>query len=87
LQGGSAVYRGGVAGQGSGEGRGYEAAQVFKVKIINSHAGEEVEVDVPDDRCACAQIKSIHATQISSPATVSANQLWAFATIVLLPSS
>lgn len=50
VQGGSAVYRGGVAGQGSGEGPGLQNAQVFKVRITNHYAEEEVEVEVPEDR-------------------------------------
>lgn len=50
MQGGSAVYRGGVAGQGSGEGPGVQSAQVFKVRITNHYADEEVEVEVPEDR-------------------------------------
>ncbi|KAI3438375.1 hypothetical protein D9Q98_000807 [Chlorella vulgaris] len=50
LVGGSAVYRGGVAGQRSGEGPGRADAQSFKVKIINHYAEQEVEVEVPEDR-------------------------------------
>jgi ferredoxin len=54
-QGGSAVYRGGVAGQRSGEGPGRADAQSFKVKIINHYAEQEVEVEVPEDRCGSGQ--------------------------------
>lgn len=49
-QGGSAVYRGGVAGYLSGEGPGLETAQRHKVRITNNFSGEEFEVEVPEDR-------------------------------------
>ena len=51
-QGGSAVYRGGVAGYLSGEGPGLETAQRHKVRITNNYTNEEFEVEVPEDRCA-----------------------------------
>lgn len=50
LVGGSAVHRGGVAGYLSGEGPGLETAAVHKVKIKNNNTGEELEVEVPEDR-------------------------------------
>ena len=54
-QGGSAVYRGGVAGYLSGEGPGLETAQRHKVRITNNYTNEEFEVEVPEDRCAGAR--------------------------------
>ncbi|PRW57069.1 chloroplast precursor [Chlorella sorokiniana] len=50
LIGGSAVYRGGVAGYLSGEGPGLETAQRHKVRITNNYTNEEFEVEVPEDR-------------------------------------
>lgn len=50
LVGGSAVYRGQVAGYRSGEGPGLSEAPQHKVKIYNHYADQEVEVDVPEDR-------------------------------------
>ena len=51
-QGGRDAYKGGAAGAGSGEGPGTSAAPRHRVKIFNRAAGQEVEVDVPEDRCA-----------------------------------
>lgn len=50
-QGGRDAYKGGAAGAGSGEGPGTSAAPRHRVKIFNRAAGQEVEVDVPEDRC------------------------------------
>lgn len=68
VQGGSAVYRGGVAGQGSGEGPGASSAQSFKVKIINHYAEEEVDVEVPEDRCGIAERSTEGWGRSSAPA-------------------
>lgn len=51
LVGGSAVYRGGVAGYLSGEGPGAQTAQLHKVTITNNFNSETFEVEVPEDRC------------------------------------
>ena len=52
MQGGRDVHKGGVAGFGSGEGQSAGAATRHRVKIFNHHADQEVEVEVPEDRCA-----------------------------------
>lgn len=44
------MYRGGVAGHMSGEGPGQETAVRHKVRITNNFTGEEMEVEVPEDR-------------------------------------
>ena len=49
-QGGSAVWRGGVAGYTTGEGPGLEGAVRHKVRITNRNTGQEMEVEVPEDR-------------------------------------
>ena len=51
MQGGRDVHKGGVAGFGSGEGQSAGAATRHRVRIVNHHADQEVEVDVPEDRC------------------------------------
>lgn len=45
------MHKGGVAGFGSGEGQSAGAAIRHRVKIFNHHADQEVEVEVPEDRC------------------------------------
>lgn len=51
-QGGRDAYKGAPAGAGSGEGPGTSAAPRHRVKIFNRAAGQEVEVNVPEDRRA-----------------------------------
>ena len=51
VQGGRDVHKGGVAGFGSGEGQSAGAATRHRVRIFNHHADQEVEVEVPEDRC------------------------------------
>lgn len=51
-QGGRDVHRGQAAGYGSGEGPSSGTAAVHTVKILNRAAGQEMEVEVPEDRCA-----------------------------------
>ncbi|CAL8464925.1 g4460 [Coccomyxa elongata] len=50
LVGGRSVHKGGVAGFESGEGPSAGAATRHRVTIHNHHAGQVVEVDVPEDR-------------------------------------
>ena len=50
LVGGRVVHFGGVAGQNSGEGPTESDAPRHKVKIFNKNAGQEIEVEVPEDR-------------------------------------
>ena len=52
LQGGRGVHRGGLAGYTSGEGPGVSTAPRHRVKIFNHYADQEIEVEVPEDRCA-----------------------------------
>ena len=51
-QGGRDAYRGVAPGSGSGEGPSAGVAPRHTVKIYNRAAGQEVEVEVPEDRCA-----------------------------------
>ena len=51
-QGGRSVHKGGVAGFESGEGPSAGVATRHRVTIHNHHAGQVVEVDVPEDRSA-----------------------------------
>ncbi|EIE20540.1 hypothetical protein COCSUDRAFT_18627 [Coccomyxa subellipsoidea C-169] len=50
LVGGRSVHKGGVAGYQSGEGPSAGVATRHHVTIHNHHAGQVVEVDVPEDR-------------------------------------
>ena len=43
-------WRGGVAGYTPGEGPGLEGAVRHKVRITNRNTGQEMEVEVPEDR-------------------------------------
>ena len=47
-----------MAGFGSGEGQSAGAATRHQVKIFNHHADQEVEVEVPEDRCATLAVTS-----------------------------
>lgn len=51
MQGGRDAYKGDSPGAGSGEGPSRGATAVHRVRIINHHAGQDVEVVVPEDRC------------------------------------
>ena len=51
LQGGRTAHRGGEAGVGSGEGPSQGAVPRHKVTIYNHFADQELEVEVPQDRC------------------------------------
>ena len=53
-QGGRDAHKGAAAGAGNGEGPGASSAARHRVKIFNRHADQEVEVDVPEDRCVLA---------------------------------
>ena len=59
MQGGRDVHKGGIAGFGSGEGRSSGSATRHRVKIFNHHASQEVEVEVPEDRCDMADLTCI----------------------------
>lgn len=50
VQGGRSVHKGGVAGYQSGEGPSAGVATRHRVTIHNHHAGQVVEVGVPEDR-------------------------------------
>lgn len=52
LVGGRAVHKGGVAGFQSGEGPSAGTAPLRKVKIIDHYGNQELEIEVPEDRCA-----------------------------------
>ena len=64
LQGGRDVHKGGVAGFGSGEGRSSGSAARHRVKIFNHHASQEVEVEVPEDRCELADLTCIENSHL-----------------------
>ena len=53
-QGGRDAHKGAPAGYGSGEGPSAGAAVMHTVKILNRQAGQELEVQVPEDRYAAA---------------------------------
>ncbi len=49
-QGGRDAHNGGLPGSGSGEGPSRGAVATHTVRIHNPAAGQEVEVEVPEDR-------------------------------------
>lgn len=51
IQGGRAAHFGRRAGVGSGEGPSQGTAQRHKIKIFNHHTDQELDVEVPEDRC------------------------------------
>ena len=55
-QGGRDAHKGHTAGFGSGEGPSAGTAARHRVKIHNHFAHQEVEVEVPEDRCAAAAV-------------------------------
>ena len=69
-QGGRAVHKGGTAGVGSGEGPSAGAAPRHRVRIHNHHASQDVEVDVPEDRCGgrCVLEDYLYCLRASAPA-------------------
>ncbi len=50
LQGGRSVHKGGGWGIGSGEGPSISNAPRHTVKIVNHHADQDIDVEVPEDR-------------------------------------
>lgn len=55
LQGGRDAYNGQQAGTGSGEGPSRGNVPSHRIKILNHHTDQELEVDVPEDRSAFSQ--------------------------------
>jgi hypothetical protein len=49
------VHKGAAVGAGTGEGRSSVDAPMHTVKIRNHHAGQEIDVQVPEDRSAAAE--------------------------------
>ena len=65
-QGGRDAYKGGAAGAGSGEGPGTSAAPRHRVTILNRAAGQEVEVDVPEDRWAVVLAACLRGSPVAA---------------------
>ena len=50
LQGGRDAHKGAAPGFGSGEGPSAGSVKTHTIKIFNRAAGQEIEVQVPEDR-------------------------------------
>lgn len=71
-QGGRDAYTGGLPGFGSGEGPSSGAVAMHTVRIHNPAAGQEVEVEVPEDRCirCCTLLRNAVADEDVDAATL-----------------
>ncbi len=76
LQGGRAVHKGGVYGFRTGEGPTAGDVPVYKIKIHDHYGQQEIEVEVPEDRCACRRQGLVACRGVRARLTAAVAAAW-----------